>query len=79
MTTDTFTLTDIERACGVTIEAVTLARRVGLVFDNGTSFMAKRHEAPALAGAAARMALGGPVDFSHLTAGCPVYVLAGAR
>lgn len=78
MATDTFTLTDIERACGVTVEAVILARRVGLVFDDGRAFMAKRHDAPALAGASARMALGAPVAFSHLSSGCPVYVLAGA-
>ncbi|RKN69532.1 hypothetical protein D7252_08735 [Microbacterium sp. CGR2] len=75
---NTFTLTDTELACGVTLGAVHAARDRGLVRDERSVFVAERHQAPAVAGAAARMALGGPVEFSHLAYGCPVYRLVRA-
>lgn len=72
-----FVLTDLERACGVTMDDVMRERRRGYVTSNG-EFIGGMYAGPALAGAAARLALGGPVEFSHLSSGCPVYRMAGA-
>lgn len=74
-----FALTDIERACGVTLADVRSARNDAYIYHGGQSYPAvvlPRYCPPALAGAAARMALGGPVEFSHLSEGMPVYRLA---
>lgn len=74
-----FTLSDIERACGITLADVRKARRDALIYHGGQTYPAvalPRYCPPALAGAAARMALGGPVEFSHLAGGMPVYRLA---
>lgn len=74
-----FPLTVTEFACGVTLPAVVAERTGGLVFDGGRAFIPKSRDCgPALAGAAARMALGGPVVFAGLnSAGWPVYRLKG--
>lgn len=74
-----FTLTDTERACGVTLADVQSARNDAYIYHGGQPYPAvvlPRYCPPALAGAAARMALGGPVEFSHLSGGMPVYRLA---
>jgi hypothetical protein len=70
-------LTDTEVYCGVTVEAVVSERTGGLVFDGGQAFIPRsQHCAPALAGAAARYALGGEAGFVGLNAaGWPVYRL----
>lgn len=62
MTTDTFTLTDIERACGVTIDQVRAARARALLHmtRDGLRVVVDRDMSPALASAVARMALGAP-------------------
>lgn len=74
-----FTLTDTERACGVTLVDVQSARNYAYIYRGGQPYPAVVLPSfcpPALAGAAARMALGGPVEFSHLSGGMPVYRLA---
>lgn len=79
--TEAFTLTDIELACGVTVADVRKARKDAYAYHGGTPDAAvalPRYCPPALAGAAARMALGAPVEFSHLSSGMPVYRLARA-
>jgi hypothetical protein len=73
----TFTLTPIEIACGVTLADVRDARARGYVLDSGAAFVAPLNIGPALATAAARLALGVPVTFDHLAlGGYPVYVPA---
>ena len=69
-------LTGIEIACGVTLEAVAVELPLGLFVRDGDAFMVSKSAPPALAGAVARVALAGPVEFSHLAFGCPVYVRA---
>ncbi len=73
---DTFTLTDIELACGVTLDDVHAYAATSYVSDDMA--VIDRFASPAQAGATARYLLGAPVEFSHLAMGCPVYVLAGA-
>ena len=64
MTTRTeFTLTDIERACGVTMEDVRRVRRESYVFDSGRAVAVSWGVPPALGAAAARLALGAPAGF----------------
>lgn len=75
--TTTFTLSPVELACGVTMDDVRAHRAAGYVTASGL-FVADPLASPAVAGAAARMALGGPVEFSHVSAGCAVYLRAGA-
>lgn len=69
-------LTEVERACGVTESAVMVARARGAVVRH--MFLAPANTPPAVAGAAARLALGGPAEFSHINTatGYPVYVMA---
>ena len=67
-------LSDIERACGVTLEDV--ARELPRVLMRDGRCIT-RDIAPALAGAVARAALGGPAQFAGLNAlGLPVYTLS---
>ena len=63
MTNNEFTLTDIERACGVTMEDVRRVRRESYVFDGGRAVAVSWDVPPALGTAAARLALGGPAGF----------------
>ena len=58
-----FALTDIERACGVTMEDVRRVRRESYVFDGGRAVAVSWDVPPALGAAAARLALGGPAGF----------------
>ena len=76
----TLTLTPIEEACGVTLEAVQAELVKGLVSTRRLSrftvktFTMSADISPALAGATARAALASPVAFSHLAMGkYPVY------
>ena len=69
-------LTEVEIACGVTLEAVAVELPLGRFVRDGNGFMVGKSAPPALAGAVARAALAGPVEFSHLAFGCPVYVRA---
>ena len=72
-----FALTDLERACLVTTEEVErLAGRVH-VTENGLAVV--EATSPALAGAAARMKLGGEVEFIGFnTLGLAVYARSRA-
>ena len=67
-------LTEIEIACGVTLEAVAVELPLGRFVRDGDAFMVSKSAPPALAGAVARAAFAAPVEFSHLAFGCPVYV-----
>lgn len=60
---NSFILTEIERACGVTVEDVLRTRRESYVFDNGRAVVVSGDVPPALGAAAARLALGGPASF----------------
>lgn len=67
-----FTLSPIEVACGVTVEAVEAFALTSTVSD-GVAVI-DQFAGPAEAGATARYLLGGPVEFSHLAMGAyPVY------
>ena len=76
MSTYALELTEIEIACGVTLEAVAVEFPLGRLVRDGDAFMVSKSASPSLAGAVARLALAGPVEFSHLAFGCPVYVKA---
>ena len=76
MSTYALELTEVEIACGVTLEAVAVELPLGRFVRDGDGFMVSKSASPALAGAVARVALAGPVEFSHLAFGCPVYVKA---
>jgi hypothetical protein len=72
-----FTLSPIEVACGVTMDDVRRVRADAYVMHDKRSVAIGRNTPPALAGAAARMALGGPVEFDALNIwGQPLYRLA---
>lgn len=72
-----FTLSPTEVACGVTEEAARAVRRDAYVMHHGRSVAITRGTPPALAGAAARLALGGPVEFDAINIwGQPLYRLA---
>ena len=58
-----FTLTDIELACGVTMEDVQRTRRESYVFDHEQAVAISWGTPPALGTAAARLALGAPAWF----------------
>lgn len=73
MPADTFTLTDIERACGVTMDDVHAYAATSYVTDDMA--VIDRYASPAQAGAAARYLLAASARFSHLAHGCPVYVI----
>lgn len=59
-----FALTEMERACGVTAQQAAHTRAQSLVFDGGDAVALPVGTPPALAGAAARLALGGAVLFA---------------
>lgn len=61
MTNYVHTLTDLESACGVTLEDV--ARELLRVFVTGESVVMPRDIGPALAGSVARCALAVPAEF----------------
>lgn len=71
----THVLTEVEQACGVTIEDVARVLPQGLFIRDGAAFMLPKLTPPALAASVARCAFGGAnVEFSHLSSGYPVYV-----
>ena len=76
MSTYSLELSEIEIACGVTLEAVAVELPLGRFVRDGGAFMVSKSASPALAGAVARAALAAPVEFSHLAFGYPVYVRA---
>ena len=76
MSTYALELTEIEIACDVTLEAVAVELPLGRFVRDCDGFMVSKSAPPALAGAVARAAIGGPVEFSHLAFGYPVYVRA---
>lgn len=63
----TLELTDIEVACGVTLEAVAEVLPKGAFFDSGSTFAIPANTPPAVAGAVARCAFGGPITFTHIS------------
>lgn len=71
-----FALTEMERALGVTAEQAAQTRAQSLVFDGGDAVLFPVGTPAALAGAAARLALGGAVLFAGLNQySQPVYRL----
>lgn len=71
-----FALTEMEQALGVTAEQAAQTRAQSLVFDGGDAVALPVDTPPALAGAAARLALGGAVLFAGLNQySQPVYRL----
>lgn len=68
------TITDVEKACGVTLEDVARKLPRGLFIDNGAAFITDAIGA-ALAGSVARCAFAGkPATFAGMNAlGMPVY------
>lgn len=62
----TLVLSEGEVACGVTEEQVAEVLPKGAFFSGGDVFALPAGTPPALAGAAARVAFGGPAEFSHL-------------
>lgn len=66
MTIYTHTLTEIEEACGVTLEAVAELLPKGLLISAGSRFILPANVAPALAGSTARCAFGKPAEFDGL-------------
>lgn len=76
----THELTDIEVACGVTLDTVAEVLPKGAFFDSGTLFAMPANTPPALAGSVARCAFGGPVEFSHISSatGYVMYRKVGA-
>lgn len=82
MSTPAFTLSPVELACGVTLDAVQDARARGLLAldGTGTRFTAPADVSPAVAGAAARMAFGERGEFVGMDGtGCPVYRVNGVH
>lgn len=74
MSAPAIVLSDIERACGVTVDAVRATRARALIFADGTKVALDANTPPALAGAAARLAFGAPVRFAGLNPfGMPIY------
>ena len=73
MATYVLALTELELACGVTLEDVARELPRGLFIENGAAFMVSRDISPALASSVARCAFSAPVKFSHLSNGYPVY------
>lgn len=63
MSTYTHTLTDIEQACGITLEDVARELPRGCFRENGTVFIVSDDCGPALAGSVARCAFGRPVKY----------------
>jgi len=72
-----FTLSPTEVACGVTIEQVREVRAKAYIMHDKQSVAIVRGTPPALAGAAARLALGGDVEFVAINIwGNPLYRLS---
>jgi hypothetical protein len=72
-----FTLSPTEVACGVTVDEVRRVRAEAYVMHDKRSVAIGRNVGPAVAGAAARLALGGPVEFDTINIwGQPLYRLA---
>jgi hypothetical protein len=59
MATYTHTLTELETACGVTLDAVARELPRGVFRQNDTVFIVSENVAPALAGSVARCAFSG--------------------
>lgn len=74
----THTITPIEAACGVTLEQVADELPKVLMINAGRAVMVPVHMSPALSGSIARCALAGPVTFSHLSNGYPIYEVVTA-
>lgn len=71
-----FQLSEVEVACGVTVEQVRAVRIKAYIMHDKQSVAIPKDTGPALAGAAARMALGGPVEFVAINIfGNPLYRL----
>ncbi|MDF2506327.1 MAG: hypothetical protein K0Q52_186 [Microbacterium sp.] len=79
---DSFALSAVEVACGVTLDAVVDARARGTVTldGTGTRFTAPANVSPAVAGAAARMTFGERGEFVGMDGvGQPVYRVDGVH
>lgn len=60
-------------AIGATREGTDAAKASALVFDGGSAIMLAPNMSPANCAQAAREILGTAVEFSHLSAGYPIY------
>ena len=79
MTTYKHTLTDVERACGVTLEDVARELERGTFREGGQTFVVDADLPPALAGSVARAAFAGePVEYVGRTMLGRAYCAAGA-
>lgn len=63
MSTFTFVPTELETACGVTTDDVARELPRGMFRDNDSVFVVSADLPPALAGAVARTAFGGPAEY----------------
>lgn len=63
MSTYVHTLTEIETACGVTLEDVARELPRGTFRENGTVFVVYWDASPALASSVARCAFGAPAEY----------------
>lgn len=79
MTHTPFTLTDLERACGVTLKDVARELPRGTFRENDTVFIVAADIVPAIASAVARCAFNAPVEYQGKTLLGRAYVKAGAR
>ena len=79
MNTYTHTLTDIEVACGVTLEDVARGVPRGVFRRNGEWFVVGEDLPPALASSVARCAFGGPVQYVGRTVLGRAFAAAGAE
>lgn len=61
--TYTHTLTDLEGACGVTLDAVAHELPRGVFREGGSVFIVSEDAPPALAGSVARCAFGAPAEY----------------
>ncbi len=77
MNTYTHTLTDIEVACGVTLEDVARELPRGVFRRNGEWFVVGEDLSPALASSVARCAFGGSVEYVGRTALGRAYAKVG--
>lgn len=78
MTYYTLELSEIEKACGVTLEKVAEILPKGYFTGNGEFFVLPKGTDAATASATARSAFATPAEFSHLIEGYPVYKRANA-
>tara|TARA_R110000782_G_scaffold186634_1_gene276846 strand:- start:3249 stop:3488 length:240 start_codon:yes stop_codon:yes gene_type:complete len=76
----THTLTELEIACGVTLEGVAYELPRGLFIDNDTAFIVSGQAGPALAGSVARCAFGVPATYAGMNShGDAVYRLTDTK